>query len=111
MPRRLQLIVELLDDDPRLLQRIESHDMLAPAMREAAFVFEAAPEKLPLKQKIFAELEGAVAPTMVLASNSSAIPSTGIGRHLVHREGRHPFLESAASGAAGRSHPERKDRR
>ena len=86
MPRRLQLIVELLDDDPRLLQRIESHDMLAPAMREAAFVFEAAPEKLPLKQKIFAELEGAVAPTMVLASNSSAIPSTEIGRHLVHRD-------------------------
>jgi 3-hydroxybutyryl-CoA dehydrogenase len=34
MPRRLQSIVELLDDDPRLLQRIESHDMLAPAMRE-----------------------------------------------------------------------------
>jgi 3-hydroxybutyryl-CoA dehydrogenase len=86
MPRRLQLIVELLDDDPRLLQRIESHDMLAPAMREAAFVFEAAPEKLPLKQKIFAELEGAVAPTTVLASNSSAIPSTEIGRHLVHRD-------------------------
>jgi 3-hydroxybutyryl-CoA dehydrogenase len=86
MPRRLQSIVELLDDDPRLLQRIESHDMLAPAMREAAFVFEAVPENLPLKQRIFAELEGAVAPTTVLASNSSAIPSTEIGRHLVHRE-------------------------
>jgi 3-hydroxybutyryl-CoA dehydrogenase len=75
MPRRLQSIVELLDDDPRLLQRIESHDTLAPAMREAAFVFEAVPEKLPLKQRIFAELEGAVAPITVLASNSSAIPS------------------------------------
>jgi 3-hydroxybutyryl-CoA dehydrogenase len=86
MPRRLQSIVELLDDDPRLLQRIESHDTLAPAMREAAFVFEAAPEKLPLKQKIFAELESAVAPATVLASNSSAIPSTEIARHLAHRE-------------------------
>jgi 3-hydroxybutyryl-CoA dehydrogenase len=86
MPRRLQSIVELLDDDPRLVQRIESHDTLAPAMREAAFVFEVVPEKLPLKQKIFAELESAVAPTTILASNSSAIPSTEIGRHLVHRE-------------------------
>ena len=86
MPQRLQSIAELLGDDPRLLRRIESHDALAPAMRDAAFVFEAAPEKLPLKQKIFAEIESVVAPTAVLASNSSAIPSTEIGRHLVHRE-------------------------
>jgi 3-hydroxybutyryl-CoA dehydrogenase len=86
IPRRLQAIVELLDDDPRLLQRIEAHDTLARAMHGATFVFEAAPEKLPLKQKIFAELEGAVAPTAILASNSSAIPSTDIDRHLVNRE-------------------------
>ena len=86
MPRRLQSIVELLEDDPGLLRRIEAHDALVPAMRDAAFVFEAAPEKLPLKQKIFAELESAVAPTAILASNSSAIPSTEIGRQLVHRE-------------------------
>jgi 3-hydroxybutyryl-CoA dehydrogenase len=55
-------------------------------MRGAAFVFEAAPEKLPLKQQIFAELESLVAPDTILASNSSAIPSTVIGRHLAHRE-------------------------
>ncbi len=49
-------------------------------------MFEAAPEKLPLKQHIFAELEKLVAPDTILASNSSAIPSTEIGRHLAHRE-------------------------
>jgi len=54
-------------------------------MQDATFVFEAAPEKLPLKQKIFAELEGVVAPDTILASNSSAIRSTEIGRHLKHR--------------------------
>src|ERR1700691_3740845 len=86
LPRRLQAIVELLGDDPGLVQRIGAHDALAPAMQGAAFVFEAAPEKLPLKQKIFAELESIVAPDTVLASNSSAIPSTEIGRHLKHRE-------------------------
>jgi 3-hydroxybutyryl-CoA dehydrogenase len=86
MPRRLVSIVELLDDNRQLLRRIEAHDALDAAMRDAAFVFEAAPEKLTLKQKIFAELESVVAPTAVLASNSSAIPSTEIGRHLVHRE-------------------------
>ena len=55
-------------------------------MQGAAFVFEAAPEKLPLKQQIFAELEKFTAPDTILASNSSAIPSTEIGRHLAHRE-------------------------
>jgi 3-hydroxybutyryl-CoA dehydrogenase len=49
-------------------------------------VFEAAPEKLPLKQQIFAELEAVTATTTVLASNSSAIPSTAIGEKLRHRE-------------------------
>jgi 3-hydroxybutyryl-CoA dehydrogenase len=84
--QRLHSIVELLDDDPRLVECIDAHDTLTPAMRDAAFVFEAAPEKLALKQRIFGELESLVAPTTVLASNSSAIPSTEIGRHLVHRE-------------------------
>ncbi len=82
----LRAIVELLDDDPALLQKISAHDALAPAMQGAAFVFEAAPEKLPLKQQIFAEIEKHVAPEAILASNSSAIPSTEIGRHLKHRE-------------------------
>jgi 3-hydroxybutyryl-CoA dehydrogenase len=86
LPRRLRSILELLGDDPALLGRIAAHDALAPAMQGAAFVFEAAPEKLPLKQQIFAELESIVAPEAILASNSSAIPSTEIGRHLKHRQ-------------------------
>jgi 3-hydroxybutyryl-CoA dehydrogenase len=86
LPQRLQAIVDLLGDDPTLLQRIDAHDQLAPAVRGATFVFEAAPERLPLKQRIFAELESTVAPDAILASNSSAIPSTDIGRDLKHRE-------------------------
>lgn len=73
LPQRLRAIVDLLGDDPALLGRIASYDVLLPAMRGATFVFEAAPEKLPLKQKLFAELESAVAPNAILASNSSAI--------------------------------------
>jgi 3-hydroxybutyryl-CoA dehydrogenase len=83
---RLQAILDLLADDTTLLQRIVAHDALAPAVRDATFVFEAAPEKLPLKQQIFAELEKFTAPDTILASNSSAIPSTEIGRRLAHRE-------------------------
>jgi len=86
VPERLRSIVDLFGDDAGLLQNVAVHDQLAPAVAAARFVFEAAPEKLPLKQKIFAELENAVAPDTILASNSSAIPSTEIGRNLKHRE-------------------------
>src|SRR5208282_5986744 len=86
LPQRLQSIVELFGDDPALLHHIEAAEQLAPAVNGAAFVFEAAPEKLPLKQQIFAQLEAAVAPDTILASNSSAIPSTEIGRNLKYRD-------------------------
>ena len=86
LPQRLESARTLLDGDPALLARISAHDQLAPAMKDAAFVFEAAPEKLPLKQQIFAELESLTEPSTILASNSSAIPSTEIGLKLKHRE-------------------------
>jgi len=69
LPRRLQAIVDLLGDDLSLLHRIAAHDSLPAAMRAADWVFEAAPEKLALKQEIFAAIEPLVAPTTVLASN------------------------------------------
>jgi 3-hydroxybutyryl-CoA dehydrogenase len=85
MPQRLAAIADLFGDDAALLNNILVHDALGSAVAGAGFVFEAAPEKLPLKQKIFAELESTAAPDAILASNSSAIPSTQIGRHLKHR--------------------------
>jgi 3-hydroxybutyryl-CoA dehydrogenase len=86
LPQRLAGIADLLGDERAVLDRITAHDQLAPAVRDAAFVFEAAPEKLPLKQQIFAELESLVAPDAILASNSSAIPTTEIARSLKVRE-------------------------
>ena len=86
LPQRLESARALLDGDQALLGRISAHDQMAAAMRDVSFVFEAAPEKLPLKQQIFAELESLTMPTTILASNSSAIPSTEIGRNLKHRE-------------------------
>jgi 3-hydroxybutyryl-CoA dehydrogenase len=86
LPARLRSARDLLDGDPALLDRISAHDQMKPAMSDASFVFEAAPEKLPLKQQLFAELEAITAPSTILASNSSAIPSTEIGAKLKHRE-------------------------
>src|SRR5690242_8329738 len=57
LPQRLESARSLLGDDSGLIARISAHDQMAPAMKDASFVFEAAPEKLPLKQQIFAELE------------------------------------------------------
>jgi 3-hydroxybutyryl-CoA dehydrogenase len=86
LPRRLDAIREILGDDGALLKRITAHEHMVSAVKDAPLVFEAAPEKLPLKQRIFAELEGLVSPDTILASNSSAIPTTEIGRELKHRE-------------------------
>ncbi len=86
LAKRLRSIADLLGDDPACLDLVSAHDQLAPAVRDASFVVEAAPEKLVLKQQIFADLEANVAAGTILASNSSAIPSTEIGRHLKHRE-------------------------
>jgi 3-hydroxybutyryl-CoA dehydrogenase len=86
IPARLKSIADLLGDDPRHIERISLHDDMAAAMKDAGFVVEAAPEKLDLKQRIFAELEALVSPETILASNSSALPSTEIGRNLARRE-------------------------
>ncbi len=86
LAERLKVALDLLGGDEALLGRISGHDQMKPAMTDAAFVFEAAPEKLSLKQQIFAEIESLVAPKAILASNSSAIPSTAIGAKLKHRE-------------------------
>jgi 3-hydroxybutyryl-CoA dehydrogenase len=85
LPGRLRQIAELFDDDAALLNRISVHDRLEPALNDATFVFEAAPEQLILKQRIFGALENSVSPDAILASNSSAIPATEIGRNLRHR--------------------------
>ena len=86
IPQRLIGICELLEEDKALLKRVSVHDTLATAVVDTHFVFEAAPEKLPLKQQIFADLEKLATRDTILASNSSALPSTEIGRHLKHRD-------------------------
>lgn len=86
IPARLEAIRKLLDGDAAILPRIAIGDRLADTVTNADVVIEAAPEKLELKQKIFAEVEALVAPDTILASNSSALRPTDIGRGLVRRD-------------------------
>lgn len=85
LPGRIASICALLETDPAIAGRIHAEASLAAAVRDAAFIVEAAPEKLPLKQAIFAEIEQHAPPDAILASNTSAIPITAIGAGLRDR--------------------------
>ncbi len=88
-----------LGDDERAVERVTLQGDMALALREADYVVEAVLEDLPLKQKLFAEIERHVRPDTILASNTSVIPITSIMQTLKRREralGTHwwnpPFL-------------------
>ena len=59
---------------------------LADALDGVEFVMEAVPEKLELKQQVFAQYERHVGPDVILASNTSGIPVTKIAANLEHPE-------------------------
>jgi 3-hydroxybutyryl-CoA dehydrogenase len=88
-----------LGDDEHAVERVRPVSGLEKAMRDADFVVEAVSEDLPLKQKLFGEIEKLVRPDTVLASNTSVIPITKIMEGLRDRSralGTHwwnpPFL-------------------
>jgi 3-hydroxybutyryl-CoA dehydrogenase len=58
---------------------------LSSAVGNADLVVEAAPEKLALKQQIFADIEALAPAHCLLASNTSVIPITRIMEHLKDR--------------------------
>jgi 3-hydroxybutyryl-CoA dehydrogenase len=71
-----------LGQDLDALERVRGHSNLAAAVADSAFVFEAGPENLALKQQIFADIEAAAPPEAILASNTSVIPITHIMQRL-----------------------------
>lgn len=90
----------LLDEAPEALAgRVAFAGDLGEAVEGAAHVQECAPEKLDLKQALFADLDRLAPPDAVLASSSSAIPASrfagtlaGRERALVAHPGNPPFL-------------------
>jgi 3-hydroxybutyryl-CoA dehydrogenase len=81
-PQRIRENLAALDLDPALAGFIAVRDSLAVAVADADIVFEAAPENLPLKQALFAEIEASAKPGAILASNTSVIPITAIMESL-----------------------------
>jgi 3-hydroxybutyryl-CoA dehydrogenase len=75
-----------LGDDAAAVDRVTPNPDLAATVRDADYVVEAVLEDLPLKQKLFAEIEQHARPDAILASNTSVIPITKIMEGLKHRE-------------------------
>lgn len=73
----------------KALKKIELCNSVASAVGKAVVVFEAAPEKLDLKRKIFAEVEEHTPVDAILASNTSVIQITKIMEGL---KGKHRAL-------------------
>jgi len=75
-----------LGDDQGAMERVTPVADLAQAVREADYAVEAVLEDLPLKQKLFTEIEKYVRPDTILASNTSVIPITRIMEGLKQRD-------------------------
>jgi len=69
----------------RTLQNVQCTETLKEACQSASIVVEAAPEKLELKQNIFAEIEQYAPTDAILASNTSVMPITKIMQNLSTR--------------------------
>jgi 3-hydroxybutyryl-CoA dehydrogenase len=81
-PARIQAVLSDLGWDAAAIERVKFEGDLRAAVADADFVTEAAPEKLELKQDIFAQLEAASKPGCLLASNTSVIPIGRIGAQM-----------------------------
>ncbi|GAB2662566.1 3-hydroxyacyl-CoA dehydrogenase NAD-binding domain-containing protein [Gordonia jinhuaensis] len=88
---RLAAALHEVSDDPVIPTVVAS---ASEAARGADIVFEAGPERLDVKQALFAELDAATAPEVVLASSSSGLRPSEIQLDCVHPERvlvAHPF--------------------
>ena len=66
--------------------RISTVTTIEEAVKDATFIIEAVPERLELKQQIFKQLDELCEPTVILASNTSAISPTDIAAKTQHPE-------------------------
>lgn len=82
LPERIRTSLDMLgiqgEEAETVIAHVTAVDNLAGCVASADFITEAAPEKLEVKQKIFAEAERAAPGHCLFASNTSVIPITKI---------------------------------
>jgi len=83
VPDRISARLAELGIEPGpVLGRIKMNDSVKNAVRDCSVVVEAVTETLNLKRALFREIANAAPATALLASNTSTIPITEIGRDL-----------------------------
>jgi 3-hydroxybutyryl-CoA dehydrogenase len=82
---RIRTNLKDLGEEESAVERVHPCSDLPSAVREADYVVEAVLEDLPLKQKLFAEIERHATPSAIFASNTSVIPITKIMEPLRER--------------------------
>jgi 3-hydroxybutyryl-CoA dehydrogenase len=81
-PGKILSIVKSIGGTHCDLRRLGLTESLEEAVKDADIVIEAIPEKLELKQQLFARIEDLARPDCIFASNTSVIPITAIGEKL-----------------------------
>jgi 3-hydroxybutyryl-CoA dehydrogenase len=79
---RLRAITARRRQSEDVVARVRLHASLPAEISDCALVIESAPEKVELKQRIFAELDAACGPDVTLATNTSVIPVARIAAHV-----------------------------
>lgn len=85
-PGKIRSNVHAIGEKFRDLLQLRLTSSFEEAASGADLIIEAIPEKLEMKQKLFAELEKFARPDCIFASNTSVIPITAIGAKLARRE-------------------------
>lgn len=96
LPGRVKAGLEQLSRDPMLAANVTATDDLeALPWKEIDLVIEAVTEDLPLKLRLFADLERLARPEAILATNTSSFPIGEVGGRLKTRSrmlGMHYFM-------------------
>jgi 3-hydroxybutyryl-CoA dehydrogenase len=94
LQRRVQLQKLTEEEAAQTLERLRTSSDLSEAAAAADLMVEAAPERIDLKVKLFAELDRLCAPECILASNTSSLSITemaAVTRHPERVVGMHFF--------------------
>jgi 3-hydroxybutyryl-CoA dehydrogenase len=86
VPARIASNLEQLGQDTSIAGRVKLAKTLDHAVSDADWVFEAAPERMELKQAIFAQLDETTPPEAILATNTSVMRITEIAAKTKHPE-------------------------
>lgn len=90
MTDKLHVLIQngfMTEEEARIVQnRVTPMTMIENAVKDATFVIEAVPERLELKRKIFGQLDELCDPTVILASNTSALSPTDMAERLQYPE-------------------------